>query len=175
MKNEKQKRMLVRLFCFAMVSALSLGITACDKEKNNSSTPDTSAGIGAEEYGEEGVYYYDAENGEDVMTLSDSAFVLTLGDTAVKGLYTYDGTAMSLAFEGAEAPVAATLQNNVLAFEYNGKAYSFYKKVNYTVTYEVNGGSAVTAATVVNGKAAVKPADPTKAGYNFIKSEAKRS
>ena len=38
---------------------------------------------------------------------------------------------------------------------------------NYTVTFDSNGGSAVTAQTVPSGSTATKPADPTKDGYTF--------
>ena len=37
----------------------------------------------------------------------------------------------------------------------------------YTVTFDSNGGSAVTAQTIEAGQKATKPADPTKAGYDF--------
>lgn len=37
----------------------------------------------------------------------------------------------------------------------------------YTVTFDSNGGSAVTAQTVESGKTATKPTDPTKSGYTF--------
>ena len=37
----------------------------------------------------------------------------------------------------------------------------------YTVTFEVNGGSAVAAQTVNDGEKATKPADPTKSGFVF--------
>lgn len=37
----------------------------------------------------------------------------------------------------------------------------------YTVTFDTNGGSSVTKQTVVSGDKAVKPADPTKDGYEF--------
>ena len=37
----------------------------------------------------------------------------------------------------------------------------------YTVTFETNGGSAVTSQTVADGSKATKPADPTKEGYTF--------
>jgi len=37
----------------------------------------------------------------------------------------------------------------------------------YTVTFDSDGGSAVTAQTVESGKTATKPADPTKEGYTF--------
>ena len=39
--------------------------------------------------------------------------------------------------------------------------------VNYTVTFDSAGGSAVTAQTIEAGQKATKPADPTKAGYDF--------
>lgn len=39
--------------------------------------------------------------------------------------------------------------------------------VNYTVKYEVNGGSAIADATVKSGYKAELPAQPTKAGYSF--------
>ena len=67
----------------------------------------------------------------------------------------------------------------------NGSAYDFNSAVNgditlvatweqqqvvptvYTVTFDSNGGSAVTAQTIEEGQKATKPADPTKAGYDF--------
>ena len=65
----------------------------------------------------------------------------------------------------------------------NGKEYDFnsavtsnitleakwveVKKNNYTVTFNSNGGSAVSSQTIVEGSKASKPSDPTKSGYNF--------
>lgn len=39
--------------------------------------------------------------------------------------------------------------------------------VNYTVTFETNGGSSVDAQKVARGESAVEPAAPTKMGYTF--------
>ena len=67
----------------------------------------------------------------------------------------------------------------------NGSAYDFNTAVNgditlvatweqqqvvptvYTVTFDSNGGSAVTAQNIEAGQKATKPADPTKSGYDF--------
>ena len=67
----------------------------------------------------------------------------------------------------------------------NGSAYDFNTAVNgditlvatweqqqvvptvYTVTFDSNGGSAVTAQSIEAGQKATKPADPTKSGYDF--------
>lgn len=44
----------------------------------------------------------------------------------------------------------------------------FLKKVNYNVTFDTDGGSAVSTAVVWNGRTLAKPADPVKDGYHFI-------
>ena len=67
----------------------------------------------------------------------------------------------------------------------NGSAYDFNTAVNgditlvatweqqqvvptvYTVTFDSNGGSAVTAQNIEAGQKATEPADPTKSGYDF--------
>ena len=67
----------------------------------------------------------------------------------------------------------------------NGSAYDFNSAVNgditlvatweqqqvvpttYTVSFDSNGGSAVTAQNIEAGQKATKPADPTKSGYDF--------
>ena len=41
------------------------------------------------------------------------------------------------------------------------------KIINYTVTFDSNGGSVVSNQTVVEGSTVTKPATPTKEGYNF--------
>lgn len=51
------------------------------------------------------------------------------------------------------------------AVKYESGVYSLV--TGYTVTFEVNGGSAVDAQKVVSGAQATKPADPTRSGYTF--------
>ena len=49
----------------------------------------------------------------------------------------------------------------------NGKILLNEAKNYYTVTFDSNGGSAVTAQSIEAGQKATKPADPTKDGYDF--------
>ena len=49
----------------------------------------------------------------------------------------------------------------------NGKIVLNETKNYYTVTFDSNGGSAVTAQSIEAGQKATKPADPTKDGYDF--------
>jgi uncharacterized repeat protein (TIGR02543 family) len=49
----------------------------------------------------------------------------------------------------------------------NTTLYAKWAEVTYTVTFEVNNGSLVTAQTVAQGDKITKPADPTRNGYTF--------
>lgn len=55
--------------------------------------------------------------------------------------------------------------NVCLVLPYNRKATA--PVVTYTVSFDTDGGSTVADQTVEAGQKATKPADPTKAGYNF--------
>ncbi|MBQ7368682.1 MAG: InlB B-repeat-containing protein, partial [Clostridia bacterium] len=160
MKHKNRKRLLLCLCCALMVSALPATLTACDG--------DSSSG-NVEAYDELGVYYCDVEGEEYVLTLNGNRFTLFVGDETKYGAYTYEGTELNLLFAGeAKTQVASLTSNGVATLTVNGTSYRFLRKTNYTVTYESNGGSAVAASTVVNGKTLAKPADPAKAGYNFV-------
>ena len=56
----------------------------------------------------------------------------------------------------------------MLKLTYNGGTYRMVPRTYYTVSFEVDGGTAVAAQKVLNGATATKPADPTKDGYAFI-------
>ncbi len=55
----------------------------------------------------------------------------------------------------------------VLALSCTAMLTACSQEVTYTVTFDVDGGSAVDAQTVVEGGTATKPTDPTKDGYTF--------
>ena len=174
-----KKRLLLRLFCMAMVSAtavsVSVAATGCGGKGNNSSSSvsesveDTSEG---ETGGEAGEYYFDldANDGvaESVLTFTENTFELVLNGVEKSGSYQVQEGKYMLTFSDSTETATVTLAENALTLEYNGNTYTFLKKVNFTVTYETNGGSAVAAATVMNGKMAQKPADPTKNNCFFI-------
>ncbi|MBQ9728263.1 MAG: leucine-rich repeat protein [Clostridia bacterium] len=121
-------------------------------------------------YGEEGIWYDEVYGKEYLLTLVDDSntFTMLLDNEVVVGTYKYDGQKLTLTIAGEENKVEANFANGAFTFEYNGVTYSFLKKVDYTVTYETNGGSAIAATKVMNGKTFEKPADPVKDGYNFV-------
>ena len=148
---KNKKRLLLRLFCMAMVSAtavsLSVTATSCggkgDNKDNSSvseSVDNTSEG---ETEGEAGEYYFDldANDGvdESVLTFTTNTFEMTLNGAAKSGSYKVeDGKYMLTFSDGTTGTV--TLAENSLTLEYDGNTYTFLKKVNFTVTYETNSG-----------------------------------
>ena len=151
-----KKRTLVNLLLAAMSVTTVAGIVACD----NTEAPD---------HGERGVYYCERDGEKYFVTLNkNGTFTLLIDGASETGAYTYDGQNFSLTFSGEENAANASLKDGVLTLEVDGVPYRFLKEVNYTVTYDVNGGTAVEADTVMNGQTLSKPEAPKKTGYNFI-------
>jgi uncharacterized repeat protein (TIGR02543 family) len=119
---------------------------------------------------ETGLYYYDTAEGEYVLSLhGGNKFTVNGPGYNKSGEYTVNGTTISLDFFRDEDGTAeATIENGVLTFTKDGVSTKYLPKVEYTVTFNTNGGSAVGNASVVNGKTADKPADPTREGYVFL-------
>ena len=117
-----------------------------------------------------GVYYYDVSDGEIALTLSGgNSFTLAGPKVNKTGTYTANGTNLVLDFVRDEDGTAnATIAGDTVVLNYNNATMTFLKKVNYTVSFNANGGSNVASSSVVNGKTAAKPADPAKPGYVFL-------
>ena len=149
------------LLVAAITVAIVIGVNA------NKPDPDPEYYLGDEA----GIYYYELVDGEEVLTLSENkTFTLTGPQLNKTGTYTIDAEGnMVLDFvRDEDGTTTATLSGTSLRLIYNEATITFTKKVNYTVTFNVNGGSAIDNATIVNGKTVAKPADPTKAGSAFL-------
>ena len=123
-----------------------------------------------EEGAETGIWYFDAALGEYTLTLnSGSKFTLAGPDLNKSGDYKVDGATVTLDFIRDEDGTAqATLDGDRLTLNWNDAALNFLRKVSYTVSFEADGGSAVNAVSVINGKTVSKPADPSKSGSVFL-------
>lgn len=97
----------------------------------------------------------------------DGKYALTSGET-----YTYTVSASGYVTKTGTYEVTDEASQTVtvsLSRESSGGGSSTVEdpEKEYTVTFDTNGGSSVTKQTVVSGDKAVKPADPTKDGYEF--------
>lgn len=159
MKKKTGKALYAFLVIFALMLATTLFACGEEKVKPIPEGPET------------GTYYYYTDAGDYIVTLSDgNKFSLILGDGAKFGTYTADGTKLSFTFAKEEDGTAtATIANNeVLTLTYKNSEMIFRRNTQYTVTFDTGSGSSVAAATVTNGKAISRPADPTLAGHRFI-------
>ena len=119
---------------------------------------------------ETGVYYYDTPEGEVVLSLhGGNKFTIAGPGYNKSGEYVVDGNAISFDFFREEdGSAVAKLSDNILAFTQNGTTTEYLKKIPYTVSFQVAGGSQIEAITVINGKTIAAPADPQKEGNVFL-------
>lgn len=115
--------------------------------------------------GEVGNYYYYAEEGIYSLALDENKFTLSKLSENLEGTYTFDGTNLAFTFADSGNSVNVNYKVNMMSFSYKGVSYTFYRNVDYTVTF--NGVNA-NAVTVTNGKKCERPADPEKEGYLFV-------
>ena len=164
LKNKKTLAIVIASASVLLVSILT--VTLILVLGGNKGTDDLSES----EWPEAGVYYFDAGYDEYTLTLNPgNTFSLIYKGESASGSYTLSDGVLVLDFyaEGRET-ISATYENNVVTMTYMGASMRLLKKINYQVSFETNGGSAIASATVVNGKTIGKPADPTRDGYIFV-------
>ncbi len=161
--NMNTKRFGLLLLSLVMVFALC-AFTACKGEGGVGGNTNYTPGA------EVGSYYCVVDGNDATLTISQNgAVTLKLAKEELSGTCTKDEAnqnELTIAF-GDGLFANATYNNNVLTFLFRANEYRFLRDVNYTVTFDSMGGSAVAALTVRNGKTAQAPAQPTKEGMTF--------
>lgn len=162
--TDKNKKLLI-IILSAIVVALAVALVVVLLVQGNQ-----GAQVDNTPHLESGIYYFDSGTQEYTLTLSEgNKFTLYVKGGTESGTYILTDKTLSLDFysEGVET-VEATLEDNVVTLTFQGAAMRFLKKISYTVSFETNGGSAVEALSVLNGKSPAKPADPVREGYVFV-------
>ncbi len=158
----KRKFLLVLGLLFSVVTTLGV-LAACGSW--------TKRGNNKEPGAEAGEYYCDYQDAEYSLTLGDGevcTFKLTMGTTELKGDYALENDALTLTPENAGA-ISATYKNDRVTLTYSNVTYTFLRKIDYTVTFDTNGGTTIDAVTVRNGRTVAKPAvAPTKGELVFV-------
>jgi len=169
MTPKTQKLLMIIASAVALAAILALVIVLavqCSKDE-----PDTGNNPPAVTVAPEvGTYYFDASIQEYTLTLNEgNTFALFIKGETLFGLYTLKDGALTLDFtaEGKEN-ITAQLAGDVVTLSYDGASLRMLKKVTYSVSFQTNGGSAISAQPVMNGKPAKKPADPSRVGYVFV-------
>ena len=119
---------------------------------------------------DEVVYYYRVPNGELLLTLKAGwRFTLIGPDMSKSGAYKLDGDdKINLDFvRDEDGTASATLGQNKLTLVMGSDTFTYREKINFTVSFNTDGGSAVDSRSVLNGKTVDEPSAPTKDGYVF--------
>lgn len=144
----------------AVVAALSGLLIACGGKTEK---PAVTEGP------EIGVYYYDTDDGEYLVTLGKGATVtLVMTDNNYVGSYTVSGAKLELKFDIGK--YSATLNDDILAVDMgDGRGvWNFTKRIVYTVSFNTGDGTAISSVRVINGKTVTKPSDPVNDNMVFI-------
>ncbi len=171
----KLKKRLVGFMLAAALTAIPVAFASCVDPSTEASSgaesnvpSDESSVVESLPFEQTGSYYCETETGTYALTLTATGAALVMGDTTLTATYTYDGVTLTLALSNGET-ATATYKDGTLAIKIGNKNYLYYANVNYTVSFETNGGSAVESVEVLNGKAVAKPEeDPTKEDYWFV-------
>lgn len=160
-----KKKLVILIVAIALFVAAALTTTLILVLGGDDSTPSNK-----NDWPETGVYYYDAKYDEYTLTLnSGDKFVLLVKGEISFGSYTLSDGKLTLDFdEESKENIDASLADGVISLSYGGSSMRFLKKVNYTFSFNTNGGSDISSVTVVNGRTADKPADPVRPGYLFV-------
>ncbi len=120
---------------------------------------------------EERVYYYDLPGGETLLTLNDNwKFTMTGPQMNKSGEYsmTADNKIVLDFVRNIDGVATATVGEKMMVLTLDGATLTFREKIDFTVLFNTNGGSAVDTATVKNGNTVAAPdTTPTKSGYEF--------
>lgn len=158
------KKWLIALLAALMSVTTLIAIAAC-KQEDDQDQP-------IQEGPETGVYYYDVSLTEEVYKIAlnngNQFTFLVMGENKT-GTYTLTGETLVLDFSKDEdGELTATLADNVLSLTYDNSSMRFLKEINYTVTFDSQGGGTVNSITVLNGKSIARPADPTLDNHIFV-------
>ena len=163
MKNKKRLAILAGVLMTMSVAAGTVVMTT------SGCAPETAVEQGMEL---SGTYYVDSQDGSEYNVSfagNTYKFTFSVGGATREGTYsTPDGVSITLVFSDDGSAVTATLNEGVLSFTYGGAQYSMLEKIEYTVTFDLGGGTGTGSAKVVNGRALQKPAAPTKGESVFV-------
>ncbi len=117
---------------------------------------------------EAGTYYCDYNGVENDLTLGgECEFELKIGATVMKGGYELEGEGLTLSPENAGV-ISARYKNERISFTYSNVSYTFLRKIEYTVKFDTDGGTAIDDVKVVNGRTVARPTPPKKGELIFV-------
>ncbi len=115
-----------------------------------------------------GEYYAMSEAEESLLKIeADGKFTLVCKGQTKSGSCTFENNTLVLQADGSRI-ATGTADQNTIKLQYDGVTLKLFKKINFSLTFDTKGGSAVAEQTVQNGKTPLEPTAPTLAGHKFV-------
>lgn len=152
------KKKYIVTFLLMLIACAALFLAACGNTEKQES--------GAEV----GTYYNDDSGSEYLISLKEQGNVeFKVDGTDSVGTYQLDGKNLTITLDGRDEKIEAEYSERTIRLTFNEKELVFLEKIEYTVTFETDGGSSIDPVKVLNGKHVARPSeDPTKKNHEFI-------
>lgn len=170
---KRTNKLFTCLLLVALILVLTLGIVGCKKPGNDDDGPGggNKPPVAWTDQGEQATYYCMVDGSEYFIELKAGNYRLSIAGITEGGTYTYnkDTKELSLvATSGTKRGAELNLATKKLGIVYGGKSYELSEKVEWTVSFDVGGGSPVEDVKVYNGATISRPADPELANNIFV-------
>ena len=170
-KHKKLSIIIASAFLILCVAAIVVTVALSNKNSPDDSDQQPSYNPITKDANEV-VYSRNLPGSKVLLTLKRGWYFTVEGDGINKsGKYSLNGNEITFDFvRDTDGTTKATIINeNELSVFLPGATHAstFRKMVNYTVSFETNGGSTVNAVTVVNGDTVSEPTAPTKENSTF--------
>lgn len=167
---KRTNKLFVCLLLVVLILVLTLGIVGC-KPKDDGDKDDGNQQVVWTDQGEQATYYCMVDGSEYFIELKAGNYRLSIAGITEGGTYTYnkDTKELSLvATSGAKRGAELNLETKKLGIVYGGNSYELSEKIEWTVSFNVGGGSPVGDVKVYNGGTISRPADPELANNIFV-------
>ena len=167
---KRTNKLFTCLLLVVLILVLTLGIVGC-KQKDDDDKDDGNQQVVWTDQGEQATYYCMVDGSEYFIELKAGNYRLSIAGITEGGTYTYnkDTKELSLvATSGAKRGAELNLETKKLGIVYGGNSYELSEKIEWTVSFNVGGGSPVGDVKVYNGGTISRPADPELANNIFV-------
>ncbi|MGN0813825.1 MAG: InlB B-repeat-containing protein, partial [Candidatus Coproplasma sp.] len=150
---------------------LTLGIVGCKKNNDDKGNGGGNQQVVWTDQGEQATYYCMVDGSEYFIELKAGNYRLSIAGITEGGTYTYNKDTKELSLvttSGAKRGAELDLGSKTIRIVYSGSAYEMVEKIEWTVSFNVGGGSAVGDVKVYNGGTISRPADPELANNIFV-------